>query len=373
MRPADPDELALLRFGRRRYPGIIVRVQGGLEAPVGPADGSAESPRFVWTMGAVLFGAGASVGALSLLLPHPESFDETALWTIIAIAALGAIVALLIASRAPVWPVHILVAAAIAMVTVAAHYSHEAGGFYTLFYVWIGLWVIFFFARRAALLYIVGIAGAYAALLIVDQTAGGPARWITTVGAVALSALVIDWLVRRVRRFARESAEVASERAELLSALAKVARTDDLTGLPNRRAWDEGLELELARAERDDTPLCIGLMDLDRFKLYNDDNGHQAGDRLLKEIAAAWRSELRTTDILARYGGEEFALALPGCDLEDASLLVERLRVATPEHQTCSAGLVLWDGKETSERIFGRADRALYAAKEAGRDRIVTG
>lgn len=315
-------------------------------------------------MGAVLFGAGASVGALSLLVPHPGSFNETALWSIVAIASAGAVLAALVAGRAPAWPVHILVSLAILLVAVADYFSDQAGGFYTIFYVWIALFVVFFFPRRAACFYVGAIAIAYAVVLAVGETAGGPARWITAIGTIALSAFVVDWLVRRIRR-------AGGERAELLAALAEVAHTDDLTGLPNRRAWDEALARELARAERESTPLCIGFVDLDRFKLYNDLNGHQAGDRLLKEIAAAWRSELRSTDVLARYGGEEFALALPGCDVNDAGVLLERLRVATPEQQTCSVGLVLWDGEESSERIFGRADTALYAAKEAGRDRIV--
>ncbi len=176
-----------------------------------------------------------------------------------------------------------------------------------------------------------------------------------------------------MRRTARESASIARERADLMAALVEVARTDDLTGLPNRRAWDEALDRELARARRESTPLCIGIIDLDRFKDYNDVNGHQAGDRVLKQLAAAWREELRTTDILARYGGEEFAFALPGCDLGDAATLVERLRAATPAGQTASAGLVLWDGDESAEHLFGRADKALYQAKASGRDRIVTG
>ena len=120
-----------------------------------------------------------------------------------------------------------------------------------------------------------------------------------------------------------------------MATLAEVARTDDLTGLPNRRAWDEALERELARAQRDvDARSASAIVDLDRFKDYNDVHGHQAGDRLLKQLAAAWGAELRATDVLARYGGEEFALALPGCDLDDAGLLVERLRAATPAEQT---------------------------------------
>ena len=113
-------------------------------------------------------------------------------------------------------------------------------------------------------------------------------------------------------------AAVAIERAALLDRLERMARTDELTGLTNRRAWDLELARELVRADRDDAPLAIAMLDLDRFKDYNDRLGHQAGDRLLKEAAGAWRGVLRETDLLARYGGEEFAIALPGCDRETA-------------------------------------------------------
>jgi diguanylate cyclase (GGDEF)-like protein len=150
------------------------------------------------------------------------------------------------------------------------------------------------------------------------------------------------------------------------------ARTDDLTGLPNRRAWEEQLPRELGRAAREEAPVCVAMLDLDHFKDYNDDSGHQAGDRLLKQSASAWTTQLRTTDMLARYGGEEFALVLPGCTLSDGQLLVERLRAAMPDGQTVSAGIAQWDGKETPELLVGRADRALYAAKKGGRDRLYT-
>ena len=132
-------------------------------------------------------------------------------------------------------------------------------------------------------------------------------------------------------------AGAAMERAALLSRLEAVARTDDLTGLRNRRAWEEELPRELARAERDGAPLSVAMLDLDHFKRFNDERGHQAGDRLLKQAAAAWAGRLRVIDVIARYGGEEFALAVPGCDLEDALALVESLRSATPGGQTCSA------------------------------------
>jgi diguanylate cyclase (GGDEF)-like protein len=113
------------------------------------------------------------------------------------------------------------------------------------------------------------------------------------------------------------------------------------------------------------------MLDLDRFKEYNDRLGHLAGDRLLKEAAGAWRSALRETDRLARYGGEEFSVVLPDCGLDDAMTLVERLRGVTPEGETCSAGVARWDGRETPEGLVLRADAALYEAKRRGRDRLV--
>jgi diguanylate cyclase (GGDEF)-like protein len=113
------------------------------------------------------------------------------------------------------------------------------------------------------------------------------------------------------------------------------------------------------------------MLDLDHFKRYNDQQGHQAGDRLLKRLAGAWSTELRATDILVRYGGEEFALALPGCEIEDAMATVERLRRVIPSGQTCSAGIACWDGEELGSELLDRADRALYEAKRSGRDRTV--
>jgi diguanylate cyclase (GGDEF)-like protein len=344
----------------------------GKDAPFAPAE-ETESPRFMWLMAAVLFGVGAGIGALSLVVPHPESFDDSALWSNVALAFGGSVLCAVASRRVPVWALHVVLAVGIVLITRAAYYSGEVSGFYTYFYVWIGLYTVFFFSRRVALAYLAGVGVAFAWLLAELDATAGAARWITTIGTVALGAFMIDLLVRRVRRMASDSAALAQERADLMATLAEVARTDDLTGLPNRRAWDEALERELARARREGTPLCIGLADLDQFKVYNDERGHQAGDRLLKQIAAAWAEELRATDVLARYGGEEFALALSGCDLEDAGALAERLRAAMPEAQTCSVGLVSWDGDEDSERLFGRADKALYAAKEAGRDRVIAG
>ena len=166
-------------------------------------------------------------------------------------------------------------------------------------------------------------------------------------------------------------AAVAIERADLLARLEAIARTDDLTGLANRRAWEELLPTELARAARDESPVCVAMLDLDHFKAYNDEHGHQTGDRLLKAAAGAWRGSLRATDVLARYGGEEFVVVLPRCGLEDALVLLSRLRKATPEEQTVSAGVALWDCSEAPEALVARADEALYEAKNSGRNQVI--
>lgn len=167
--------------------------------------------------------------------------------------------------------------------------------------------------------------------------------------------------------------EAARERRRLLERLRDLARTDPLTGLANRRLWDERLGVELARAERYERPLCVAAIDLDRFKPYNDRHGHQAGDALLKAATSAWRGALRGADLLSRMGGDEFALLLPDCDLECAEGIVGRLQAVTPggpEGVGCSAGLVRWAPGETADAVIARADAALYAAKADGRGGI---
>jgi len=161
------------------------------------------------------------------------------------------------------------------------------------------------------------------------------------------------------------------ERGDAVDSLRRLALTDELTGLPNRRAWEEAVRRELARAVRDRHPVCIAVLDLDGFKRFNDEHGHQAGDRVLAESARAWQSQLRSSDVLARYGGEEFAALIPAWPLDIAVEVVERLRLATAGGVTASAGVASWDGRETGEELFGRADAALYEAKQSGRDRTV--
>jgi diguanylate cyclase (GGDEF)-like protein len=165
-------------------------------------------------------------------------------------------------------------------------------------------------------------------------------------------------------------AVAAFDRADLVSGLASDAAHDALTGLPNRRAWDKVLTTEVSRARRSRQPLAVVLLDLDHFKAFNDTHGHVAGDSLLHDAAQAWVSDLRDTDMLARWGGEEFGLLLPNTHVEVAVDVVERLRAETPGDQTVSAGLAMFHPQADATSLTDAADRALYAAKQAGRNRL---
>jgi diguanylate cyclase (GGDEF)-like protein/PAS domain S-box-containing protein len=175
-----------------------------------------------------------------------------------------------------------------------------------------------------------------------------------------------------VARDITERKQLEQERQALLQRVEAMARTDQMTGLPNRRAWEDEVRQAIARAQRHGHSLALGLVDLDRFKVFNDGHGHPAGDALLAEAATSWRLTLRVTDFIARYGGEEFALLLPDCAPDETVRLLERLRAATPQGQTISVGIAHWDRSESPESLLARADAALYEAKEAGRDRVVT-
>jgi diguanylate cyclase (GGDEF)-like protein len=197
-------------------------------------------------------------------------------------------------------------------------------------------------------------------------------------GGRPVGVLTVFWNEEPAERPERElsliellssEAAVAIERTTTLFELEKLTRVDALTGIGNRRAFDEQITRELKRSEREGNEVALAMFDLDHFKAYNDTYGHPAGDGLLSDVAAAWQGCLRATDSLARYGGEEFALIAPGCTESDAVALVDRLRGAVTEGQTCSAGVAFWDRAETAADLLARADAALYEAKVGGRDR----
>ena len=166
-----------------------------------------------------------------------------------------------------------------------------------------------------------------------------------------------------------------SSRAAFVANLRLESMTDPLTGLANRRSLVERLSGDIARASRSGLPVSVAMVDLDRFKRYNDRHGHLAGDTVLRAVAALMVSKLRRQDLVARYGGEEFCLVFPDTDLRNAVPLVDAIRVSTGELAdgvvTLSAGITQWDGSESVTSVVDRADQALYQAKRRGRDQVV--
>jgi diguanylate cyclase (GGDEF)-like protein len=156
------------------------------------------------------------------------------------------------------------------------------------------------------------------------------------------------------------------------------AATDAPTGLPNRRAAENSLKQMAARGGRSVSPLSAVLVDLDHFKLVNDRHGHNRGDELLAAVGSVFSSELRAGDFAARYGGEEFLLLLPDTGTSGAEVLAEKLRASIEavalrgiEAPTASFGIAtLPDHAADAEMLVRQADRAMYRAKEAGRNRI---
>jgi diguanylate cyclase (GGDEF)-like protein len=150
----------------------------------------------------------------------------------------------------------------------------------------------------------------------------------------------------------------------------RLADTDPLTGLPNRRAWDAHVARTFVAARTTGAVVSVAIVDLDHFKKFNDTHGHDGGDGLLVAAALAWRSALPDA-FLARWGGEEFTVLLVGADAEEAALRLRAVHASVPGAQTCSIGVAQWDGSEVPPAALARADKALYRAKGEGRDRTV--
>ncbi len=159
------------------------------------------------------------------------------------------------------------------------------------------------------------------------------------------------------------------------------AMTDLLTELPNREAWQERLSFEYNRWQRYRNPLTIGVLDIDLFKRVNDSYGHKAGDRVLQLVAREFRERLRSTDFIARFGGEEFVVLFPETEPAEARKVLEKLREhvgklpfhfrGEPVTITFSAGLAGFCEGDSEDSVFDRADRAVYQAKDAGRDQVI--
>ncbi|MEK6663709.1 MAG: diguanylate cyclase [Pseudomonadota bacterium] len=170
-----------------------------------------------------------------------------------------------------------------------------------------------------------------------------------------------------------------SVRKQTEERLTQLATTDTLTGICNRRRFDEVLSAEIDRATRFATPLSLIIFDIDHFKRVNDSFGHQAGDRVLIQLALTISSAIRTTDLFARWGGEEFTILAPNCDINSSRLLAEKLRMTIEKQHfadvgqvTCSFGVADFAPGDNADSLMKKVDRCLYRAKEMGRNRVET-
>jgi two-component system cell cycle response regulator len=198
--------------------------------------------------------------------------------------------------------------------------------------------------------------------------------------AVLFGLFFIYPLIReqvRERGHLREMTETLSARSETLE---HAALTDGLTGMQNRRYFDDALAEYLSEFRRIDKPIGLIILDLDHFKQVNDTHGHDVGDEVLRQLANCLREFTRYHDVVARLGGEEFAVVAPNLNIDSLQKLAERIRKAVSNlvvvsgnvrlRVTASMGLAVWDRRESAEDFYRRADKMLYQAKREGRNRV---
>lgn len=226
-----------------------------------------------------------------------------------------------------------------------------------------------------------GVAGGAVGLLVAGPLSGpGPAGALilaltSGVVAAAVPALLLVFVLDDVARLRAELEEELRERRATEYRLRRLADTDELTGLLNRRAFLARVRTIAALARRYGHPVAVALVDIDRFKTINDRFGHAAGDEALREVAEALRREARASDVVARMGGDEFVVLMPMTGLGGARVLAERLRrrlaAETTHALSVSIGLASARGEGVDvEALLAEADRMLLAAKQAGRDRV---
>jgi diguanylate cyclase (GGDEF)-like protein len=317
-----------------------------------------------------LFGAGAGLALVSLALPASSEASAVALFLSragYAVAAVGVVAILLVNfDRLPLWTFQLTLGAGTALISFVIYLSGDPASAYTMFYVWIALYAFYFFTLLQAAVQVGFVALSYGAVLRFREGFAVPtARWLITVGTVLVAGILIALLKSRVET--------------LVARLSDTARTDSLTGLLNRRGFEESFQHELERGRRGSGCLSLVLLDLDHLKVVNDRFGHAIGDSALERLGAVLVTTKRQIDTAARVGGEEFALLLPESDAQGAFALCERLRTRVREAYggeafplTVSLGIASFplDGTTAAE-LLSAADRALYEAKRLGRNRTI--
>ena len=243
--------------------------------------------------GAMMFVSAAVLTIVALVLPHRPGPDPVAdlITSAIALACGGVLIAA--RDHLRVWFFHVLVQLGNLLIAAGMYAGGptESTQHYTLLYLWGALYASYFFSRRAAIIHTLFGSLTYGVVLLVKEpNLFWISRWFVMMGSFLIAAFIVNWLTQQIRT---------------------LARRDSLTGLYNRRIFEEELGRALWRAERDLRPVCVVLIDLDNFKRINDTLGHSSGDRLLKEAAAAWSGEIRNNTTC--WPGTEATSSLPCC------------------------------------------------------------
>jgi diguanylate cyclase (GGDEF)-like protein len=310
---------------------------------------------------ATMYGAAALDGLIEGFLPGDPEFSRV---PVIA-CSVTFVALLLIGPRLPKAALALLGPFAVALVAYAVGTTPGAGDGAVLYALPV-LWVTLFFGWRGALMIIACVGAAHAiTLLSVPAESAYMGRWADVMVSVCSICAVVLVL--------------ADRNALLLGRLAEEARTDDLTGLLNRRGFADRVSTELLHAKRDGLTVALAAFDIDHFKRVNDQWGHEVGDRVLGRVGALLTAESRDVDIVARLGGEEFVVLLPGVDGAGADAFTTRVRLALASNDALglpvvqvSAGIHIIGVTTDIETMLRSADSALYEAKRAGRNRTVT-
>lgn len=304
---------------------------------------------------ALLYLSGGVTILLVLIFPHPPTISVGVLLAVGSVAPVIGSGLYLGRHRLPEAALPWLLGAGTCIISllVATSGSRTVAVSFSFFFIWVVMYCLLFFSPLGAGIQIVCAATAYLLCLASLQATGGSP--FTAVEPICLVA-VITTMSLVVMRLAK-----ARERSEL----------DPLTLVVNRRGLDRILDTEVKGAAQGRGPLVVAMVDVDHFKSINDTEGHAAGDRLLKDLVAGWRTVLRAGDFLGRIGGDEFVVVLPTCSWQDAAPILERLRAAAAlKGVTCSLGGAPWQSGDSVSLLLGRADSALYQAKRDGRDRV---
>jgi diguanylate cyclase (GGDEF)-like protein/putative nucleotidyltransferase with HDIG domain len=312
-----------------------------------------------------LFLLGATIALGTLAFPQPPGTSIAGTLAVIGCAYALGIGLLVRRDKTSAWALSIALGGASVLVTLIIVFSEGRTGLYAMFYVWVALVAGYFLtwlqATAQAALILVGFAVA----LAIEAPEGAPARYLLAMGTVLIAGLIVASLRRGV--------------ATLFTTLASSARTDQPTGLLNRRGFDELFEFEVERSIRTESPLGLLIFDLDDFKSVNDRHGHAEGDRALELFARALSDNIRRIDRAARIDGEEFAVLLPDTEAHSAYLLAERLRARIAQERpggpielSVSIGVVSCPKHGTTcEQLLNDGERALQAAKVMGGNRAV--